>query len=112
MSERRLPAGFDSLEPFVEDWDLPGTDARYERRIRSDMASLKAFYHAFATEIPRIRALLDPKPIDTYSDEERRLVRLMMAFAIVGPSVVVFGKPAVPDCGSIELFETRLEPHW
>lgn len=112
MSHGLLPAGFESLERFVERWDLPGTDARYERRIRSDMTSLKDFYHAFAVELPRIKALLDPKPIDAYSDQERRLVRLMMAFAIVGPSVVVFGKPAVPDCGSIELFETRLEPRW
>lgn len=107
-----LPTAFADLEHFVATWDLPGTDARYERRIRSPYPGLEDFYETMAVRIPAIRTYLDPKPLANLDEADRRLVRLVMAFTIVAPSVVCFQKPAVPDCGSIELFETPVEPRY
>ncbi|WP_281783697.1 hypothetical protein [Sinimarinibacterium flocculans] len=111
-SDVHLPAPFAALEKYRVTWDLPGTDARYAQRLRSSFPDLREFYTDVEQRLEAIREHLDRKPLAQLDQSERCLLRLVLAFTVVAPAVEIFKQPEVPDCGSIEQFETRLEPSY
>jgi hypothetical protein len=92
-----LPDGFAELEQFVSTWDLPGTNARYAKRLASNIDVMKEFFEAMLARVEDIKAHLDAKSFAEYSPEDRRLARLMFAVGVVGPAVEIFKQPEVPD---------------
>lgn len=86
-----LPAGFETLEPFVDRFALEGTAARAARRGESTPEERQAF-HAAARELvgPALDAL-DAKGLDHLDAREQRLLNLVLSFAHVALAVEVQG---------------------
>jgi hypothetical protein len=97
MNRNLLPPQFADLERFAQDWDLPGTNARYAKRLASRMEVMSSFFEAMMDRVEAVKAYLDSKSFGDYSDQDRRLARLMFAVGVVGPAVEIFRQPAVPD---------------
>ncbi len=52
------------------------------------------------SRVEDIKAHLDAKPFTEYTEQDRRLARLMFALGVVGPAVEMFRQPAVPNTAS------------
>jgi hypothetical protein len=97
VTEVILPAQFAELQRFVAKWDKPGTAERYAVRLASTMEELQDFHDALLPRMAAIRAYLDAKSFDAYSDADRRLGRLAFAWISAAEAVEVFKQPRVPD---------------
>jgi hypothetical protein len=95
-----LPSAFASLERYAPIWDLPDTNARYAKRLESTLNDLKRFFEDMMARVNDIKTYLDTKSFADYTDQDRRLARLMFALGVVGPAVEMFKQPAVPDTAS------------
>lgn len=100
MGERRLPEQFAQLERFVDLWDLPDINTRYRQRLASSMEDMQEFNDAIVACAEDVKTYLDGMSFEDYSDEDRRLARLMFSFSIVAQSVQIYKQPAVPDAGN------------
>jgi hypothetical protein len=87
-----LPAGYETLEPFVQDWAIEGTAARDRRRGDSTEAQRQAFFAAAKDLVPGALARLDAKPLGAFDESERRLMNLMLSFAHVAMAVEMLGE--------------------
>jgi len=88
-----LPAGFEELEPFVDQWCLKGTQERHARRESASMEDIRRFYDAMLAKAPAAIAFLDGKAFDGLADDERRLMNLLLALGHVAVAVEVHGQP-------------------
>ena len=85
--ETSLPAGFETLTPFVQIWAVNTAADRAHCRDISDEASRVAFYHAASDLVPKALAYLDAKPIGQFDESEQRLMKLLLSFAHVSMAV-------------------------
>ncbi|HLY58992.1 MAG TPA: hypothetical protein VKS60_25745 [Stellaceae bacterium] len=108
MTEDLLPQPFSDLSRFVHKWDKPGTEARYAERLSSSMAELQEFHDAMLPRGQAIKAYLDGRPFDDYTEPDRRLGRLMFAFAKAAMAVEIFKQPRVPDAA--KYWKVPVEP--
>lgn len=88
-SENSLPAGFEVLEPFVEQWSIAGAANRVQRRLDSDAADRIAFYTAMKDLAAPALALLDQKPLAQLDADEARLMNLLLSLAHVSLAIEV-----------------------
>ncbi len=95
-----LPKQFSGLSRFADKWDLPDYNTRYNMRLSSSMEDLKDFFSAMLSVADEVKAYLDERPFAEYSEEDKRLARLMFAFGVVGPAVEMFRSQRVPDSGA------------
>lgn len=86
-----LPAGFETLEPFVERFAISGTASRAQRRSDSTQEERAAFHAAARDLVGPALDLLDGKPLSQLDDKERRLLDLALTFAHVALAVEVQG---------------------
>lgn len=86
-----LPAGFESLEPFVERFALAGTANRAQLRSDSTPEERAAFHAAAKDLVGPALDLLDKKPVDSLDEAEQRLLNLCLSFAHVALAVEVQG---------------------
>lgn len=98
MTHYRLPAKYKSLEGFARKWVLPTQTARQTKRLASDFAEVKAFYDAMTPLMTEILAEFESRPLAELTAEERNLLDLSYALAMVAPAVEFFGQTAVV-CG-------------
>ena len=91
-----LPAGFEDLEPFLDQWCLTGTQERHVRRETASMEDIRRFYDAMLARAPDAIAFLEGKPFDGLADNERRLMQLLLALGHVAVAVEVHGQPRAP----------------
>lgn len=89
---RRLPLGFEVLEPFVDYWAVPGSQARDDKRTESTEAQRVAFYETAKDVVPAALAELDKTPLDQFDDKQATLMNLLLAFAHVVNAVELLGK--------------------
>ena len=75
-----LPAGFESLAPYVEFWAADTAAGRAHCRDTSDEASRLAFYNAAHELVPKALAYLDGKPLNEFAESEQRLMHLVLSF--------------------------------
>ena len=89
-----LPAAFADLESFVSIWALPGTDARFRKRLDSTPEERLAFYRAMAPRGGAALEYLDSRQWnpDTMSEPDRALMRLMLSLAEVSLTEEVNGQ--------------------
>jgi len=87
MSAARLPAGFEALEPLVDQWALPGTARRAQERNDSSDAERQAFYQAASPLLAPALELLDSNPLEGLNDKEQRLMDMMLSLAHVALAV-------------------------
>src|SRR5687768_4890652 len=92
-----LPAGFEALEPFVEDWVLPDAAARMARRHIRTIADLKRFYEAALPLGEAALAHLRQFELGELQPDSQRLLKLMLALAEVAPAVEWYNDPQVYD---------------
>ena len=83
MAEPLLPAGFETLEPYVERWAIGTTAGRAAARTDSSRDERGAFYAAAVGRKADALALLDQTPLAAFSPPQQRLMDLMLAFAHV-----------------------------
>jgi hypothetical protein len=97
VTEVILPEQFADLLRFVAKWDKQGTAERYAVRLASTMEQLQDFHDAVLPRMAAIRAHLDGKSFDAFSDADRRLGRLAFAWISAAEAVEVFKQPRIPD---------------
>jgi len=86
---QRLPAGFESLECFVDGWAIEGANNRLQRRLGSEPGERQEFFSAFKDLAPAALDLLDKKPLDQLDDDERRLMNLLLSLVHVSLAVEI-----------------------
>jgi hypothetical protein len=107
VTDAILPEQFAELERFVAKWDKQGTAERYAVRLASTTQELQEFHDALLPRMTAIRAYLDGKSFDAFSEADRRLGRLAFAWVSAAEAVEVFKQPRVPD--SKGYWEVRAE---
>jgi hypothetical protein len=105
----RLPAGFEALEPYVDDWAKPTRDERYATRLSKRQDDLVEFYDAIAPHAERALLHLDTLDLHALPDDATRLLHLLYSMILVSYPVNVFKQPRVPDSGSA-FFDMVVEP--
>ena len=93
----RLPKGFSALECWLEDWVLPDSTARLEKRMTSSLAELRAFYDGMLPHAEAALAYLSQRQLGELSEAEERLLKLMLSLAEVGPAIEWYGTGNYPD---------------
>jgi hypothetical protein len=86
-----LPAGFETLEPFVARFALAGTANRAQLRNDSTREEREAFHAAAKDLIAPALDLLDRKPLDQLDESEQRLLNLALAFSHIALAVEIQG---------------------
>lgn len=76
----QLPAGFETLAPYVPFWAVDTAAARAQCRDVSGEAARRAFYEAARDLVPTALAYLDEKSLSQWDDMDKRLMRLALSF--------------------------------
>lgn len=87
----KLPAGFESLEPFVDRFAIAGTAARAQLRGDASKEEREAFYNAAKDLIAPALDLLDQKPFAEFTEQDQRLMNLTLSFAHIALAVEIQG---------------------
>ena len=102
MSTSNLPPGFETLEPFAEDWVLPDAMARMHKRQTSAMADIKQFYAAMLPHGVTALEYLKQFALGTLPAEGEHLLKLMLSLAEIAPAVEWYNGPQVTDGFSVQ----------
>ena len=94
---RNLPDGFEALEGFVDEWVLPDSAARSDKRYRTEFSEIERFYDAVIALAPEALAELAQRQLGTLDPSWERLLKLLLALAEIGPSVEWFRQAGVVD---------------
>ncbi|MDR2856838.1 MAG: hypothetical protein LBV50_03210 [Novosphingobium sp.] len=86
-----LPAGFETLEPFVARFSVAGTANRAQLRSDSSREERAAFHEAAKDLVAPALDLLDKKPLDQLDESEQRLLNLALSFAHIALAVEIQG---------------------
>ena len=92
-----LPVGFETLEPLLETWCLPDSEARCRLRQTSTMETLRGFYDQMLPHAPQALDYLRTVPLGDMPDPAERLLKLMLSLAEVGPAIEWYGQQQVYD---------------
>ena len=102
-----LPAEFADLEPFAETWCLADEPARWERRLASSMAELRAFYDAC---VPRAEAAIgycDKFALAELPEDASNLLNLLFSFAMVSYPIEVWDQQLPLHTGNARIDRIR-----
>ena len=91
MSTDLLPPGFETLEPFVDQWVFTSADDRLKRRLTSSEDDRVVFFNAVKDRLQDGLTYLDKKPFGEFDEDEHRLMQLFLSFAHVALAVEVQG---------------------
>ena len=86
-----LPAGFESLEPFVARFAIAGTANRAQLRSDTSPEERQAFFDAAKDLIAPALDLLDTKQLGALSAGEQQLINLTLAFAHIAVAIEIQG---------------------
>lgn len=92
-----LPDQFSELNDYVERWSNPSMADQYDARLESDMEAMQAFHDAVLPLVLPIKSYLGGKRFEDFTEEDRRLGHLLVAWVPVAEAVEVFRQPRVPD---------------
>ena len=104
-----LPAGFEELEPFVDEWALPTRAERYATRLSKSIDELVEFYDAIAPRAEEAIDYLDSLDLEDLPDDATRLLQLLYSMILVSYAVNIFKQPRIPDSGAA-FFDMVAEP--
>ncbi|MDH6146176.1 MULTISPECIES: hypothetical protein [Paraburkholderia] len=96
---RTLPAGFESLAPFVDIWALETETARNVQRHAVGMEAILAFRDAFLPQVDDVVAYLNGYALATLDEhpEAMTLMYLLLSLAEIAPAIEFYNQPAVID---------------
>lgn len=92
-----LPSQFEAVAKFCNEWVLPDSNARNEKRLATEFDDIKAFYDAMLPLAPDILEYLKQRPLGSLNQQDTNLLKLMLSLAEVGPAVEWYEQPAVVD---------------
>ena len=93
----RLPKGSAALERWLDDWVLADSSARLDKRMRSSLEELRAFYDGMLPHAEAALAYLAQRRLGELDEAEERLLKLMLSLAEVGPAIEWYGTGNYPD---------------
>jgi hypothetical protein len=108
MTEKTLPDAFADLAPLVAEWSIATDEGRCHKRLRTDMAALKAFYDRVFPRIDAIVAYLNqfPNDPDALARPERNLFDLaLMLMEAAAPIDLQWPSSDITDVFPIERFK-------
>jgi hypothetical protein len=79
-AQAALPAPFADLSCYVRDWALPSEKARFEKRVASPLAEVRAFNDAVYARIDDIIVYLNRFPLDAIPPDAQTLLTLARAY--------------------------------
>src|SRR3546814_20620860 len=92
-----LPAGFEELAEFLEEWGpLDTENKRYQPRRRKSFEELRHFYDRVTPRLEDIFRHLDQFEYGPLPEAEQGLFRIALGLAEVAQAVEVLGQPGVP----------------
>jgi hypothetical protein len=91
VTDSSLPAAFTALEPFVRSWALEGANNRLQARLASSEADRLSFFEAAKDLLAPGLEYLDKKPFAEFSDQDKRLMSLLLSMAHVALAVETQG---------------------
>ncbi|KAA1003519.1 hypothetical protein FVF58_36335 [Paraburkholderia panacisoli] len=96
---RSLPAGFESLAPFVETWALETETARNAQRHAVGMEAILAFRDAILPQVDDVVAHLNRHALATLDEhaDAMTLMYLLLSLAEIAPAIEFYNQPAVID---------------
>lgn len=109
MSASTLPAGFEDLGRYVDDWAKPTRAERYEVRLSKSFEELVEFYDAIAPRAEEAIAYLDTLELSSLPEDATRLLHLLYSMILVSYAVNIFKQPRIPDSGAA-FFDMVAEP--
>jgi hypothetical protein len=86
-----LPPGFQALEPFVSAWAINGAHNRLLARLISDASDRVAFFNATQELLAPALDYLDSKPLEGFSEQDQRLMLLLLSMAHISLAVEIQG---------------------
>ena len=104
-----LPREFHDLESVAAPWALSCFNARYAKRLESNMDELQAFYDAVFPRATEIRDYCDRFDITDPPDNVKALLNVLYSLIAVSFAVEVWKQARVPDSGSA-MFDAFEEP--
>lgn len=109
MNGLRLPAGFEDLDEFVDNWALPTERDRNHARLESTMEEIRYFYDKMAPRMDAAVDYLNGFEVDKMPEDARRLFQLALSFMEVSHAVEVWGTPDIDDAFPADRLEFLLE---
>ena len=110
---RRLPAGFEDLEAFVDRWSVPTSHERWIKRAAMPYAEIETFYDAMLARADDATACLEQFPLDDMPEPEQRLFQLMLAMCHAAIAVEVHQAPSIrhaPQAHALRIVK-GFQPH-
>ncbi|MCB2050817.1 MAG: hypothetical protein KDE63_05240 [Novosphingobium sp.] len=96
MPDTTLPAGFESLQPFVRYWAVPGVQERRERREEASMEEITEFYDAMLEKAESAIKLFEGRDLGALEGAELRLMQLLLALAHASMATELHRQPRAP----------------
>jgi hypothetical protein len=94
---RRLPAGFEELECFVDHWGGHTTQERMSARCSVEMPEIRQFYDAMTERAEDALVHLEQFPMDAMPPDALQLLALVLALAQAHIAVEVHGAARAPN---------------
>jgi hypothetical protein len=92
-----LPSAFAELEEFAQTWCLPTEAERWNQRLLSTMAEMRAFYQAFFPRLEEAIEYCDKFSLDDMPEDAVHLLHLVYSLVMVAMAVEIFGQPKPTD---------------
>jgi hypothetical protein len=104
-----LPDTFKDLEIFVPEWALGKFSLRQEKRLRSTMFEIDAFYCALMPRLVEVVEHLNRFPLDQLPEPEQRLLELCLSLANIGNCVALWNAPDQTNAFAAARMEALLD---
>lgn len=92
----RLPAGFEEFEEFVDYWDVPTSNDRWDRRAAAEYCEVARFYDAMTPRMEEATAFVEQYPLHEMPDDVGCLFRLLLALMQASLAVELHQASRVP----------------
>ncbi|SPM34039.1 hypothetical protein MRAB57_1850 [Mycobacterium rhizamassiliense] len=106
MSDALLPTAFAELENHAKVWCLATETERWNARISSSMADMRAFYDAFFPRLEEAIDYCDKFDLDDLPDDALNLLHLIYSLIMVAMAVEIMHQPAPTDAADAVMTRT------
>ncbi|WP_322029255.1 hypothetical protein [Paraburkholderia sp. J76] len=112
-SSGRLPAGFEELEPFVDQWSAATSHERWMRRALTPYPEIVEFYEAMFARAEEATVYLEQFPLNDMPDQAQNLFKLLLAMCQAAIAVEMHQAPTIrhaPPQHALKI-EVGFQPH-
>lgn len=106
MPDALLPTAFAELENHAKVWCLATETERWNARVASSMADMRAFYDAFFPRLEEAIDYCDKFDLDDLPDDALNLLHLIYSLIMVAMAVEIMHQPAPTDAADAVMTRT------